>query len=248
MDTPEPISPELALVDPELARLKKRRLPDDRVTRSTERVQASTLNAVSRQHDSAAPSSHSLQRRVALVAAVRAAAAVASAGLLLLVAGGRESQMSELVASPDDERDPRSSATKTESARWYRRPATRDTRALPDEGAPEENAPRRLHRTKPLMKSVDQSVAVLDRYPPRANVERRLLNLLVVSPVDRLPAALIDEKTGIAKNNLQAVCRRHATSFACTVAAADPRLGESLVVEYKRDREGRLAFVWPSRR
>src|SRR5205823_4348640 len=43
-------------------------------------------------------------------------------------------------------------------------------------------------------------------HPRNGALERKLLTLIVQAPAGRLPRALIDSKTGLAKNGLQAVC------------------------------------------
>ncbi len=74
-------------------------------------------------------------------------------------------------------------------------------------------------------------------------IERKLLTLIVQSPAGKLPRALIDPKTGLAKNNLQAVCRREngSRSFLCVVQPAQHKSGEGLYVRYRlnRKRHGR---------
>jgi hypothetical protein len=56
----------------------------------------------------------------------------------------------------------------------------------------------------------------------RATVERNVLALVVQSPAGKLPPTLIDRQTGLAKNNLPAVCRRtrNSRSFRCIVESA----------------------------
>jgi hypothetical protein len=67
-----------------------------------------------------------------------------------------------------------------------------------------------------------------------AKVERRILGFLVESPAGKLPAALIDPNTGLAKNNLQAVCRRNGPgSFLCLVRPQRHKPGEGLYVRYR---------------
>jgi hypothetical protein len=85
----------------------------------------------------------------------------------------------------------------------------------------------------------------------RAAAERALLAALVESPQGRLPRTLIDPRTGLARNNLQAVCRPEPGSraFACVVqrAGKTPRL--LLNVRYVPGTRGSTGrFVWGSRR
>lgn len=70
-------------------------------------------------------------------------------------------------------------------------------------------------------------------------LERKLLNLIVQAPAGKLPRALIDSKTGLAKNGLQGVCRREsARSFLCVVQPPKHKPGEGLYARYRLDRKG----------
>lgn len=84
------------------------------------------------------------------------------------------------------------------------------------------------------------------RKPRDAALERKLLNLIVQAPAGKLPQALIDSKTGLAKNGLQAVCRRQsARTFLCVVQPAQHKPGEGLYARYRvnRKRDGG-SFTW----
>jgi hypothetical protein len=79
-------------------------------------------------------------------------------------------------------------------------------------------------------------------------VERKILALVIQTP-SRLPAALIDKRTGLAKNNLQAVCRRaSAGGYLCVVRPASHKPGEGLYVRYRVGADGRTSFTWSSYR
>jgi hypothetical protein len=82
--------------------------------------------------------------------------------------------------------------------------------------------------------------------PRNGTLERKLLNLIVQAPAGKLPRALIDPKTGLAKNGLQAVCRREsARSFLCVIQPPKHKLGEGLYVRYGVNRKGTGgAFTW----
>jgi hypothetical protein len=77
-------------------------------------------------------------------------------------------------------------------------------------------------------------------------VEGKLLALVVQSPKGKLPPTLIDPKTGLGKNNLQAVCNVSggSTSFLCVVRPARHRPTEGLYVRYRPTRSGRGVFTW----
>jgi hypothetical protein len=70
-------------------------------------------------------------------------------------------------------------------------------------------------------------------------LERKLLNLIVQAPAGKLPRALIDSRTGLAKNGLQAVCRRESgRAFLCVVQPPKHKPGEGLYVRYRVNRKG----------
>jgi hypothetical protein len=76
-------------------------------------------------------------------------------------------------------------------------------------------------------------------------VERKVLALVVQSPAGKLPAALIEGRTGLAKNNLQAVCRLgQQSSFLCVIRPARHKPNEGLYVRYRPRRNGGGVFTW----
>jgi hypothetical protein len=79
----------------------------------------------------------------------------------------------------------------------------------------------------------------------RGEVEQKVLNTIIQSPVEKLPPALIDSRTGLAKNGLQAFCRPDGPrSFLCVVQPARHGPREGLYVRYYPNREGKAAFTW----
>jgi hypothetical protein len=73
-------------------------------------------------------------------------------------------------------------------------------------------------------------------------VERELLDIVVRRPAGKLPSALIDPATGLAKSNLQATCSGSGPTFVCMVRPAVHASGEGLRVRYLPDG----TFVWGS--
>jgi hypothetical protein len=83
----------------------------------------------------------------------------------------------------------------------------------------------------------------------RGKVEQKVLNTVIQSPAGRLPRALIDPRTGLAKNNLQAVCRSSSGGgFLCLVRPVQHRTGEGLYAAYKPGKNGKSTFKWYSYR
>jgi hypothetical protein len=78
-----------------------------------------------------------------------------------------------------------------------------------------------------------------------AAVERLVLARLIASPARKLPPRLIDEKTGLAKNGLQAICRRRAVgTYVCIVRPARHGRNEGMSVRYHISPGGRASFTW----
>jgi hypothetical protein len=85
------------------------------------------------------------------------------------------------------------------------------------------------------------------RHPRNPALERKLLTTIVQSPAGKLPRGLIDSKTGLAKNGLQAVCRRETgrRTFLCVVQPPKHKPGEGLYVRYRLNRKGKGgSFTW----
>jgi hypothetical protein len=78
----------------------------------------------------------------------------------------------------------------------------------------------------------------------KASLERTILFLVLRSPKAELPPQLIDSTTGLLKNNVQVSCRRAlvSRSFLCIVRAATRPEAEGLYVRYWPTRRGRAAF------
>jgi hypothetical protein len=79
-----------------------------------------------------------------------------------------------------------------------------------------------------------------------AAVERKLLSVIVQSPAGKLPPALINRRTGLAKNNLQAVCTRSSDSrsFLCVVKSAVQPAAGPVYASYRPTKTSRGGFTW----
>ena len=242
----ELISPELVLVDPELARVARARLPE----RETEAPDLATTGrpvGPPRQghepaaHEPAAQVPQALRvespfleqrprRRVAPVLltislmanAILIAVAVAGArdndGTLTLAGAFRTTTIPAGPSGPSG----RSSTTEREAAAKKRPVASR-----PGRGKQPKSSSKVLKETS-------------------GEVERKILNLVIQSPSGKLPPALIDSNTGLAKNGLQAVCTRSGSSrsFLCLVRPAQHKAAEGLYVRYRAGRGGAGVFTW----
>jgi hypothetical protein len=86
--------------------------------------------------------------------------------------------------------------------------------------------------------------------PGTRAAEQAVLSLVVQNPAGRLPASLVNRKTGLAKSNLQTSCRGAAGhTFLCLVRPAHHTLSEGLYVRYRPLATGENRFTsYPYRR
>ena len=242
----EPISPELVLVDPELrlalqaqaverAPLQLVVNPEpSRLAPASERSPVAASALPWQAHRATVPASVSLalpeaeapraRRRLAwpqryLVRAILPISLVLNAILISLA-------VSDATVSPQSTAS-RPSASPT---------APDNVNQTPPFSAKVKRQPTRTRKT-PATESKPTATRLGARDP---RVERKLLNLVVQAPAGKLPPVLIDAKTGLAKNNLHAVCRRESgrRTFLCLVQPAKHKPGEGLYARYRPNRKG----------
>ena len=99
---------------------------------------------------------------------------------------------------------------------------------------------RGAHRTRTRTRATRRAIA-------KTTVERTVLSLVQTAPRSRI-AALIDERTGLLKNNVQAVCRRSAASrtvrFLCVVKPVGARSSGGLYIRYTSRPGGSWSLTW----
>jgi hypothetical protein len=242
----EPISPELVLVDPELRRalqaqaLERASLrlvvsPEpSRLAQAPDRAAVALSESPWQAQPAAVPAPVSLPlpeaeprraRRVLagprryLVRAILPISLVLNAILITLAVSDAT------VSPPPTAAGPSVSRTAPDNNKQTPSPATK--------------AKRQSTQTPPAAATERKPTAPrLGARDPR--LERKLLNLVVQAPAGKLPRALIDSKTGLAKNNLHAVCRRsgRSRSFLCVVQPTHHKPGEGLYVRYRSNRQG----------
>lgn len=237
----EPISPELVLVDPDLARVARARLPERETAAPDHATTGRPVRPLRQGPEPAAqvPQAPRVEspfleqrprRRVAPVLltislmanAILIAVAVAGArdndGTLTLAGAFRTTTIRAGPSGPSG----RSSMTEREASAKKRAVAPRPVRS---------NQPK--SSSKVLRETSGE-------------VERKILNLVIQSPSGKLPPALIDAKTGLAKNGLQAVCTLSGAprSFLCLVRPAQHKAAEGLYVRYRAGRGGAGVFTW----
>jgi hypothetical protein len=116
-----------------------------------------------------------------------------------------------------------------------------------DVRAPDNNTQTSPPKSGQGSSPASRAGAARDAASPRIGaLERKLLNRIVQAPAGKLPRALIDPKTGLAKNGLQAVCRRESgRSLLCVIQPPKHKLGEGLYARYRVNRKGTGgAFTW----
>jgi hypothetical protein len=241
----EPISPELVLVDPELRRALRaqtlERAPlrlvstePSLLVRALDRAPVAPSDLPRQAEPATLPASVSLPlseaepsraRRVLawprryLVRAVLPISLVLNAILITLA-------VSDATVSPQST-TARPSLSQTASANGRQTPSV------------SAKAKRQSSRTRKAAATERRATAPrLGARDPR--LERKLLNLVVQAPAGKLPPVLIDAKTGLAKNNLHAVCRRESgrRTFLCLVQPAKHKPGEGLYARYRPNRKG----------
>jgi hypothetical protein len=252
----EPISPELVLVDPELRRkvlaqllesLLLEALPEPAPRRSQTDPAPRPVEPAERlprRPASPMPLSEVLRRPGYVAAKPRRKRRLAPALLPVSIAVNvivialsvsdariaRTSPSSPLAIDPPTPSQLAPPTTKPPTKKAQRPAATTQTRTARKSkpGAPKRSATVRETRGK---------------------VEQKVLNTVIQSPAGKLPRALIDSRTGLAKSNLQAVCRlRSGAGFLCLVRPAQHRTGEGLYVAYKPGKNGKGTFKWYSYR
>ena len=248
---PEPVSPELVLVDPELAERERARLREQARLESI--VDISTLRRAVETH---VPPPEFVQRglgwrKAADFSRKRVLPAALMCSLLvngLLVAhlvaqtGGQKSTAVPLAVRP---------ATVIQGASGSGTIGA----VLPTviQGAigsgtssavlPAGVSTSRAQVTSRAAAAVSSSAR--ERHVSKGSVERRLISLIIAAPARRLPRAFVDPKTGLVKNNVQVVCQRdEARSFLCSIRLPmDSRRG-GLHVRYRLRANGHGVFYW----
>lgn len=236
----EPISPELVLVDPELARAARARLPEIPPPAAPAAVKTSTSVAepsppviAEEVRPQLPPLSVRERRRIGLTPVLLLISVFVNIVLIsLAVSDARVDQPSSTSSVPLRGAIPQKArmgppTTTRRRPRAAKRPA-RGRKAPPQS--------RKSATKGGRAEAVRETTGA---------VEGKLLAVVIQSPTGKLPPRLIDKKTGLAKNGLQAICRHSGTkSFVCIVRPAQHRPNEGMHVRYRPGQKGRGAFTW----
>lgn len=219
---PEPVSPELVLVDPELARRERARLEEKAYLQSVLDVEALRRATESQPP----PVEETVRRRPPWRDATTFAKRrlVPAALLCSLLANGflvarfvtRQGEEAAQVAvrmvtlTENTPTVPPPAAVAT--AQGETRPATSTTTTTPG---------------------------------TRTDVERKIVSLILSAPAGKLPRNFLDPTTGLVKNNVQVVCKkRKQRSFLCAVRLPADSASKALYVRYRSSKNGHGVFKW----
>jgi hypothetical protein len=218
---PEPVSPELVLVDPELARRERARLEEKAYLKSV--LDVAALRRASETQPP--PVEETVRRRPpwrdATTFARRRLVPAALLGSLLangfLVAHfvARQGQQAAQVAVR--------MVTLTEST-----PTVASTTAV-----------ARQRQTRPA--------TTVSTTTPRTktDVERKIVSLILSGSARKLPRNFIDPTTGLVKNNVQVVCKKtNQRSFLCAIRLSSNSVSKAFYVRYRTGKNRRGVFKW----
>jgi hypothetical protein len=218
---PEPVSPELVLVDPELTRRERARLEEKAYLRSV--LDVAALRRASESQPP--PVEETVRRRPpwrdATTFAKRRLVPVAL--LSSLLANGF--LVADFVARHGEE------ATQVAV-----RMVTSTERAPTVTPASVVATGQRETRTA---RTVSAAAGT------KTDVERKIVSLILSAPARTLPRNFIDPTTGLVKNNVQVVCKkRNQRSFLCAVRLPSDSASKALYVGYRTSKNGHGVFKW----
>jgi hypothetical protein len=257
----EPVSPELVLVDPELAARVRASPAEDRapyvpyangvLTHAPELTPTQAVPAPAGPRATAHPGRSRAFKR--LGGSLLGISLLASGLVVAYGVSGNDSEPSVVapaevgVSVPAAGGGPRRTSARTLNRQRRASVARTSARASPvakPRRRPDSSAKRRTPAApKRRKRAAAEAEAVRET---SAAVERKLLSVIVQSPAGKLPPALINRRTGLAKNNLQAVCTRSSDSrsFLCVVKSAVQPAAGPVYASYRPTKTSRGGFTW----
>jgi len=232
---PEPVSPELVLVDLELARRERARLEERAYLQ-----EVLDIGELRRALEVQRPPAEELdqparwRRDFALTAKRRL---VPAALLCSLLANGL--LVARIVAHQGEEATQVAVRVVTVTARTRETPSIRATPSFPETTITRTTAHPTSLRTSQPTTTISRALTA------RGTIERKILSLMLAAPARKLPPDFIDPTTGLVKNNVQVICRKtSASSFLCAIRlASEPGL-KALYVRYRMRSNGKGVFKW----
>jgi hypothetical protein len=235
------ISPELVLVDPELARRERDRLEEKAKFDALLTTWGYALPALVEPAPSEERSDSWLNWREAARVSRKRLLAAALMGSLF-VSGYLAVELLGRIGS-DATSDAVVMVVRTESSAALT--------ASPAESVQSRTAvPIRTEARKPKVKARNAAPIRTGARKPKVKlpaasvVERRLLLSMITAPGRDVPARFLDRRTGSAKNNVQVACRRQTSSFLCAVRLPSSTQNAVVYVRYSQTRNGNGVFHW----
>jgi hypothetical protein len=242
----EPLSPELVLIDPELAkrerarlvelarmkefllqqevRLEQARLEQNRLAHEFD-VQA-LRQALERGTDVDEPPEEGWWREVGRFSRLRVLPAIAVCSLF---ANGYF--LADLLSRTGDEASTAAIAVVQSST---------NQSVAADQSAPTSVTRENLKPSTARHITARTSAATKKTH----SVERKLVSRILAAPARRLPRPFIDAKTGLVRNNVQIVCRAaRAGAFVCVVRRPAQGRQRAISVRYRVDRRGKWTRI-----
>lgn len=224
---PEPVSPELVLIDPELARRERARLEEKAylvgvLERPRLTPPAEPAPAVLAVHHA---STWRDWRDAASFAKRRLVPAVLLCSLL-----GNGFLVAELVARRGEEAAQVAVRMVTLTQSVASAPSSAVLRTVPNTPAAVRPSTEAATTAGPTTKRI---------------VESKVVALILSAPAQKLPRDFIDPATGLVKNNVHVVCnKRKQRSFLCAIRLPSQNAGKALYVRYRTRQDGRGVFRW----
>jgi hypothetical protein len=238
---PEPVSPELVLVDPALAARERARLEEAAQLQALYDV-AALRRAVERQPTPAQEPLPRLPRwrEAATFSRNRLVPAALLCSLL-----GNGFLAADLLSREGEQATPVAvrMVTLTESGS-----AVQSTAGPPPVQQEATTTAEVQQRAPSTVRAKATTAAQQQQQKLRATsamVEGKIVSLIVAAPARKLPPRFVDRTTGLVKNNVQVICRRDKiSSFMCAVRlpADSPKSG--IYVRYRINRNGKDVFRW----
>jgi hypothetical protein len=224
---PEPVSPELVLIDPELARRERARLEEKAYLQSLHDA-APLRRAVEPLSPPVEEIPHRTPWRDAATFSRRRL--VPAALMCSLLVNGF--LVAERVAGKGEE------ATQV-AIRMVTLTQVSSSVSAPTTGSPVSSTSTQAAKARNEAKVTPKVSAA------KGAIERRIVSLILLAPSGKLPRAFIDRTTGLVKNNVQVVCQRKKNrSFLCAVRPPSQSPTKALYVRYHTDKNGRALFRW----
>ena len=215
----EPVSPELVLVDPELARRERAKLEERAQLRAIHEAE-DLRRAVERTLESS-PAEPVTKRARAAASGRRALTAALFCSLL---ANGYFA--AKLITPSND-------VSRTAAAVVPQSLVTSGDQSAASSELVQQPSARQLTPSQNALAK-------------KAAVERKLVSLILSAPSHKLPKAFVDPTTGIIRNNVQVTCRLSTKrTFHCAIKPPSPASpSASLFVRYRVRENGKGVFYW----